>query len=129
MIMKGISVFTATVVSAPYVGRAAATLAATGEAWDIGKDVTFAGLVWFFVGYLLPKMQREHREEREEMSAQFREEMRIERQHRETQQVKFYETLRTVGDNCHAVQSEANKVMGATKSTLDRIADNMEQAK
>ena len=42
--------------------------------WETGKDITFAALVWFLVGWVIPNIMKAHREEREERDKAHREE-------------------------------------------------------
>lgn len=37
------------------------------DVWQTGKDISFAGLVWFLVGLVIPKLMAQHREERDQL--------------------------------------------------------------
>lgn len=56
-------------VSLPFVAKAVMGQVAAGAVnpWELGKDISFAGLVWFLIAYTLPKLQREHTAERDKL--------------------------------------------------------------
>lgn len=65
----------ATLVTLPWVGKIILAAQATPpNAWEIGKDITFAGLVWFLIGFTLPNVMRQHKEEREAQETRHAEE-------------------------------------------------------
>lgn len=49
----------------PWLGELVLAQSNVLNPWEVGKDISFAGLVWFLVGYLIPKLMSQHREERE----------------------------------------------------------------
>lgn len=104
----------ALVASLPWIGQAfAQTQAATLNPWEMGKDVSFAGLVWFLVGYLLPKLMHLHREERAELVSTIETKAKSHREERDrlaermlTESSHHRELLATIAEK-HAQSAES----------------------
>ena len=123
--MKITSIVVAIVASAPFLLQASQNVAVQ-DPWGFGKDITFAGLVWYLVGFMFPKILKEHRAEREKQATEFNSQLEAERLHREEKQKKHYESLDSIGQECHAVQREANVMLEKTSNALDNLADRLD---
>ena len=54
----------ATITSLSWIAGTLAQATANTSPWEYGKDISFAGLVWFLVGYLIPRHLQSAKEDR-----------------------------------------------------------------
>ena len=54
----------ATITSLSWITAMFAQATPATSPWEYGKDISFAGLVWFLVGYLIPRLLQSAKEDR-----------------------------------------------------------------
>ena len=55
----------ATIPSLSWITAMIAQATPTTSPWEYGKDISFAGLVWFLVGYIIPRLLQSAKDDRD----------------------------------------------------------------
>ena len=95
--------------------------------WEIGRDMGFAGLVFYLVGYLIPKLLESHHKERVEDRTVFLEQLAKERQAREQSVRDGHEVSKAMSAECHSVQRAATEAIIESRSVIERNTDILER--
>lgn len=91
--------------------------------WELGRDMGFAGLVYYLVAYQIPKLLESHHQERVEDRAIFLDQLAKEREAREKSVRDGHEVAKAMSAECHTVQREATEAIIESRQTIERNTD------
>lgn len=91
--------------------------------WELGRDMGFAGLVYYLVAYQIPKLLESHHKERVEDRTIFLDQLAKEREAREKSIRDGHEVARAMSAECHSVQREATAAIIESRQAIERNTD------
>lgn len=132
MIVKAI----AALIAGPWVFDAliifAEVPAGATNVWDIGKDLSFAGLVFYLVGYSMPKMMAQHQAERLELVTAMdrrhkeqNEEMRVINERVDNRHIQNAQLLATISDEHARSAQSGHEAAHALATEIRALAESL----
>lgn len=117
--------------AARIVAQSAAGPIAT-NVWDIGKDLSFAGLVFYLVGYSMPKMMAQHQAERLELVTAMdrrhkeqNEEMRVINERVDNRHIQNAQLLATISDEHARSAQSGHEAAHALATEIRALAESL----